>query len=116
MDHYLQKTFYKTASLIANSCKAIAILSGQSRDVIDIAWDYGKNLGLAFQVRLSVLVMWFGACGGFHAHPHLQSCVVLGCTCVHRYKIITLLIATRSVALCFPCSAPLNDQAQRLTT
>lgn len=50
MEHYLQKTFYKTASLIANSCKAIAILSGQSREVVELAWDYGKNLGLAFQV------------------------------------------------------------------
>eukprot|EP00884_Botryococcus_braunii_P001275 jgi/Botrbrau1/11148/Bobra.182_2s0003.2 len=55
MDHYLQKTFYKTGSLIANSCKAIAVLSGQSREVVDIAWDFGKNLGLAFQLVDDVL-------------------------------------------------------------
>lgn len=28
LDYYLTKTYYKTASLIANSCKAVAILGG----------------------------------------------------------------------------------------
>ncbi|CAO2200806.1 unnamed protein product [Urochloa humidicola] len=30
MDYYLQKTYYKTAALISNSCKAIAVLTGQT--------------------------------------------------------------------------------------
>jgi geranyl diphosphate synthase len=33
MDHYLEKTFCKTASLMANSAKAIAVLEGHSAEV-----------------------------------------------------------------------------------
>ena len=50
LDHYVRKTFYKTASLMANSAKAVAILGGQSREVSELAWQYGRHLGLAFQV------------------------------------------------------------------
>lgn len=51
IDHYVKKTFYKTASLMANSCKAVAILGGQPREDCQLAWEYGRHLGLAFQVR-----------------------------------------------------------------
>lgn len=44
MEHYLQKTYYKTGSLISNSCKAIAILAGQTAEVSMLAYDYGRNL------------------------------------------------------------------------
>lgn len=44
MEYYLQKTYYKTASLISNSCKAIALLAGQTAEVSMLAYDYGKNL------------------------------------------------------------------------
>lgn len=44
MEYYLQKTFYKTASLISNSCQAIALLADQSAQVSCLAYDYGKNL------------------------------------------------------------------------
>ena len=50
MDHYVRKTFFKTASLMANSCRAVAILGGGDDVVSQAAWDYGRNLGLAFQV------------------------------------------------------------------
>lgn len=40
----MQKTYYKTASLISNSCKAIALLAGQTAEVSMLAFDYGKNL------------------------------------------------------------------------
>lgn len=40
----MQKTYYKTASLISNSCKAIALLAGQTTEVAMLAFDYGKNL------------------------------------------------------------------------
>lgn len=50
LDHYVRKTFHKTASLMANSCKAIAILGGQNREVAQLAWEYGRHVGLAFQV------------------------------------------------------------------
>ncbi|XP_073303862.1 solanesyl diphosphate synthase 3, chloroplastic/mitochondrial-like isoform X5 [Primulina huaijiensis] len=55
MEYYMQKTYYKTASLISNSCKAIALLAGQTAEVSMLAYDYGKNLGLAFQLIDDVL-------------------------------------------------------------
>ncbi|OAE19850.1 hypothetical protein AXG93_1130s1030 [Marchantia polymorpha subsp. ruderalis] len=50
MEYYMQKTFYKTASLMANSCKSIAILAEQSRDVAELAFEYGRHLGIAYQL------------------------------------------------------------------
>ncbi|RYQ79589.1 hypothetical protein Ahy_Scaffold5g107817 [Arachis hypogaea] len=44
MEYYMQKTYYKTASLISNSCKAVAVLAGQTAEVAMLAFDYGKNL------------------------------------------------------------------------
>ncbi|KAK9031059.1 hypothetical protein V6N11_032454 [Hibiscus sabdariffa] len=55
MEYYMQKTYYKTASLISNSCKAIALLAGQTTEVAMLAFEYGKNLGLAFQLIDDVL-------------------------------------------------------------
>ncbi|WJX89558.1 Solanesyl diphosphate synthase 3, chloroplastic/mitochondrial [Trifolium repens] len=55
MEYYMEKTYYKTASLISNSCKAIAILAGQTAEVAVLAFEYGKNLGLAFQLIDDVL-------------------------------------------------------------
>ena len=40
----MEKTYYKTASLISNSCKAIALLAGQTAEVATLAFEYGKNL------------------------------------------------------------------------
>jgi len=49
---YLQKTYMKTASLIAMSATAAAILGGcQEGDIWqEIAYAYGRNLGMAFQL------------------------------------------------------------------
>ncbi|KAF8391018.1 hypothetical protein HHK36_023318 [Tetracentron sinense] len=55
MEYYLQKTYYKTASLISNSCKAVALLAGQTAEVSVLAYDYGRNLGLAYQLIDDVL-------------------------------------------------------------
>ncbi|XP_010549508.1 PREDICTED: solanesyl diphosphate synthase 3, chloroplastic/mitochondrial-like isoform X2 [Tarenaya hassleriana] len=55
MDYYMQKTYYKTASLISHSCKAIALLAGQTAEVAMLAFEYGKNLGLAYQLIDDVL-------------------------------------------------------------
>lgn len=52
MDYYMQKTYYKTASLISNSCKAIALLAGQTAEVAILAFDYGKNLVCTFVLLL----------------------------------------------------------------
>ncbi|XP_064410769.1 decaprenyl-diphosphate synthase subunit 1 isoform X2 [Latimeria chalumnae] len=53
--HYLEKTFKKTASLIANSCKAVSILGSSDPEVHEIAYQYGKNVGIAFQLIDDVL-------------------------------------------------------------
>uniref|UniRef100_A0A6V7QY53 Solanesyl-diphosphate synthase 1, mitochondrial n=1 Tax=Ananas comosus var. bracteatus TaxID=296719 RepID=A0A6V7QY53_ANACO len=55
MEYYLQKTYYKTASLVSNSCKAIAVLAGQTSEVSMLAYEYGRNLGLAYQLIDDVL-------------------------------------------------------------
>ncbi|KAL3643678.1 Solanesyl diphosphate synthase 3, chloroplastic/mitochondrial [Castilleja foliolosa] len=55
MEYYMQKTYYKTASLISNSCKSIALLAGQTSEVSVLAYEYGRNLGLAFQLIDDVL-------------------------------------------------------------
>lgn len=48
MEYYMQKTYYKTASLISNSCKAIGLLAGQTAEVSTLAYEYGKNLVCTF--------------------------------------------------------------------
>jgi len=50
---YLDKTFNKTASLMANSCKSVAILANENnsdKNIVDMAYKYGKNIGIAFQL------------------------------------------------------------------
>ncbi|KAL7750492.1 coq1 putative hexaprenyl diphosphate synthase [Sorochytrium milnesiophthora] len=49
-DYYMEKTYMKTASLIAKSCRAATVLGGCDARVSQIAYDYGKNIGLAFQL------------------------------------------------------------------
>ncbi|XP_041102988.1 all trans-polyprenyl-diphosphate synthase PDSS1-like [Polyodon spathula] len=53
--HYLDKTFKKTASLIANSCKAVSLLVSSDPAVHEIAFQYGRNVGIAFQLVDDVL-------------------------------------------------------------
>ncbi|KAH3705050.1 all trans-polyprenyl-diphosphate synthase PDSS1-like [Dreissena polymorpha] len=48
--HYLNKSFKKTASLLANSCKAVAILGQCDEGVEEVAFEYGKNIGISFQL------------------------------------------------------------------
>ena len=48
--YYLQKTYLKSASLISKSCRAAALLGECSPSVVEAAYRYGKNLGLAFQL------------------------------------------------------------------
>ncbi|EDN95212.1 hypothetical protein SS1G_11088 [Sclerotinia sclerotiorum 1980 UF-70] len=50
ISYYLQKTYLKSASLISKSCRAAALLGGSDAVTVDAAYDYGKNLGLAFQL------------------------------------------------------------------
>lgn len=48
--YYLQKTYLKSASLISKSCRAAALLGECAPNVVEAAYAYGRNLGLAFQL------------------------------------------------------------------
>lgn len=48
--YYLQKTYLKSASLISKSCRAAALLGECEGSVVEAAYAYGRNLGLAFQL------------------------------------------------------------------
>jgi len=55
---YLEKSYNKTASIIANACKSVAILSADSQDtpedeksiLKEKAFEFGKNIGISFQL------------------------------------------------------------------
>jgi decaprenyl-diphosphate synthase subunit 1 len=49
-EHYINKSFKKTASLIAYTCKAVTLLSGANEAQQESAFEYGRNLGIAFQL------------------------------------------------------------------
>lgn len=55
IEEYLEKSYYKTASLIANSSKAAAVLSDVNESLINDLYDYGRHLGLAFQIVDDIL-------------------------------------------------------------
>jgi all-trans-nonaprenyl-diphosphate synthase len=55
LEAYLEKSYYKTASLIANSAKAAGVLSEQSAEVNHHLYSYGRDLGLAFQIVDDIL-------------------------------------------------------------
>ena len=55
MEYYLRKNFYKTASLMANSCKSAAILGKYDDSIVSAAYRYGKHVGLAFQLADDIL-------------------------------------------------------------
>nr|NP_045198.1 prenyl transferase [Cyanidium caldarium]Q9TLS1.1 RecName: Full=Prenyl transferase [Cyanidium caldarium]AAF12896.1 unknown [Cyanidium caldarium]WDB00133.1 prenyl transferase [Cyanidium caldarium] len=52
---YLEKSFNKTASLIAASCKSCCLLSDFDQSLNSKFYNYGKNLGLAFQIIDDIL-------------------------------------------------------------
>jgi len=49
-EHYLSKSFNKTASLMAYSCRANAVLAGVNTNMAEQAFQYGRNIGIAFQL------------------------------------------------------------------
>ena len=55
IERYIEKSYYKTASLIGNSAKAVVLLGGHSSETSEIAERFGRHLGLAFQFRDDVL-------------------------------------------------------------
>nr|YP_009511474.1 prenyl transferase [Gracilariopsis mclachlanii]AXI97351.1 prenyl transferase [Gracilariopsis mclachlanii] len=55
IDNYIDKSFYKTASLIAAGCKGAAMLSETTTNIQNNFYLYGKHLGLAFQIIDDIL-------------------------------------------------------------
>ncbi len=55
IDTYLQKNYYKTATLFANSAKAAGLLSEVSSEIAEDLYLYGNHLGLAFQIVDDIL-------------------------------------------------------------
>jgi all-trans-nonaprenyl-diphosphate synthase len=55
LDQYLEKSHNKTASLIAASCKSASVFSDCTESVKVDMYEYGKHLGLAFQVVDDIL-------------------------------------------------------------
>lgn len=82
MEYYMEKTYYKTASLISNSCKAIAILAGQTAEVAVLAFEYGKNLVCIF-VDLQSIVWCF----------QLQIAMFSCCCCYMKSSVLNLYIS-----------------------
>ncbi|OON22338.1 polyprenyl synthetase [Opisthorchis viverrini] len=54
---YLDKTYRKTASLMANSCKAAVMLTRPklSPELVDCVYEFGRHFGMAFQLIDDVL-------------------------------------------------------------
>lgn len=56
-ERYMAKTFFKTASLVANSCRAVTMLAGHGGTVAEMAYVYGENIGIGFQLVDDLLDM-----------------------------------------------------------
>ena len=50
-DEYMEMIFKKTGALIAGATKVGAIMGGASQDVVDAMYEYGRLIGLAFQIQ-----------------------------------------------------------------
>jgi len=57
-EEYLRMIELKTAVLIAASMKIGAIIGGSDDKDADLLYDFGKNLGLAFQIQDDILDVW----------------------------------------------------------
>lgn len=55
MTYYLKKNFYKTGSLMANSCRSAALLAECPPELVASSYNYGKHVGMAFQLVDDVL-------------------------------------------------------------
>jgi all-trans-nonaprenyl-diphosphate synthase len=55
LESYLEKSYYKTASLIANSAKAAGVLSAVSPELQEDLYQFGRGVGLAFQIVDDIL-------------------------------------------------------------
>ncbi|KAF4317172.1 hypothetical protein BBO99_00006766 [Phytophthora kernoviae] len=54
-EYYLRKNYYKTGSLMSNSCKAALVLGKHDHHICDLGFAFGRHIGLAFQLIDDVL-------------------------------------------------------------
>lgn len=54
-EYYIHKTYLKTAALLSKSCRSAGILSGANEIVIDNCYQFGRNIGLCFQMVDDIL-------------------------------------------------------------
>lgn len=57
-DEYLRMIELKTAVLVAASLKIGAVIGGAGEEDSDLLYDFGRNLGLAFQIQDDLLDIW----------------------------------------------------------
>lgn len=55
MSDYLIKSYYKTASLMAHSCRGVCILNGGDLNLQEKCFRIGQHLGIAFQLIDDIL-------------------------------------------------------------
>mmetsp|Transcript_5744 Transcript_5744/g.7915 ORF Transcript_5744/g.7915 Transcript_5744/m.7915 type:complete len:451 (-) Transcript_5744:223-1575(-) len=55
LEHYLRKNYYKTGSLMSNGCQGAALLASDDPFTQAVAFEYGKRVGLAFQLIDDIL-------------------------------------------------------------
>lgn len=55
INYYLRKNFYKTGSLMANSCKSTALLGNYPLELVEASYRFGKHVGMSFQLVDDVL-------------------------------------------------------------
>ena len=65
MDHYMRKTYCTTASLMAHSCKAVAVLAAE----------YGRHLGLAFQLVDDIMDFTSTGAHSWVLHSSRECCI-----------------------------------------
>ncbi|KAE8913201.1 hypothetical protein PF005_g22854 [Phytophthora fragariae] len=54
-EYYLRKNYYKTGSLMSNSCRAVLVLGKHDEHICDLGFAFGRHIGLAFQLIDDVL-------------------------------------------------------------
>lgn len=50
LEYYIHTAYLKTASLMSKSCRATAVLSGARENIVEACYQFGRNLGLCFQI------------------------------------------------------------------
>ncbi|KAJ9581619.1 hypothetical protein L9F63_023202 [Diploptera punctata] len=72
--NYMMKTHLKTANPFAYTMKSTALLTGATEDVCEMALQYGRNLGIAFQLVDDVLDLPADLKEGLTTAPVLFAC------------------------------------------